>query len=387
MDIIEKHIYILYNDWKKIKILWNDAKENYQKTNNKDILNELIRQREYVKDNILSEIGKITNSNYVSFGSKNITSDEDLTIFGGNIAQFIYIFHTVFQNTFKYSSSEVYDMNLYGEDFFKKNKNKIFNTPVYNLNDNSVVYCMKTDSNDIVYDQHVWAFVNLLNTLPDKFKIKLDIFLKDNSLYKCAKKKYNILKKFYHKNNISSSNLVYVKILFKLNEMYNSNNVETLKFKRLCKNYLSLSCCFAEDAYITEGAFAHIVLNVQRKFDYKMSKDQYFDSFIENIGKIFKSRKNDCLYNIIDSSKYLFRLRLGLDEFDLNKKNLSIDEIKEIVKYRGKNIKSSDYKINKYLYKIINQEECSIDKYNNYIYKLLVSGIKNFFNLPNIRNS
>ena len=398
-------------------IYWNIGKKKYQEEKNEEILTQLNNQRQRIINKVLPLIEEISGSNFISVGSKNITSDIDLTIYGGNIALFIYIFHNEFQKIFEYSSSEVYDINLYGEDFFKINYNKIFNTPINN-NEKSTVYHMDNSNNETIKDdQHVWAFVHLLHTLPGKFKIKLNNILdneekdneeKDNEekynklkkIYNFAKKKADILNNIYNDNNISSLNLLYAKILFNLNDIYNSNNID-LKFKILCNNYLSLSCCFAEDAYITKGAIAHIVFIVQREFDYKMSRDEYFDSFIENIAKLFKSskndenkndenkndkNKNDCLYKIIDSSKYLFRLRLGFDEFYSNNNNLPIDEItkiKEIVQLRGEEISKNEEKINKYLKILISQKECSIDAYNKYVYKLLEAGIKQFFNINN----
>jgi len=76
------------------------------------------------------------------------------------------------------------------------------------------------------------------------------------------------------------------------------------------KNSVSHANFYADEVYLTQGTFLHVVFVLQMGYDVKISIDEYMDSFIENFGKIIYEIKvsmnlANYLYNI---SKYVIRM-------------------------------------------------------------------------------
>ena len=499
---IKEKLEEVKEQWEKEKIdnkqlFWSDAKNKYMLEKEEKYLKILISQRDTIIKKILPLIGKITKSRFISVGSTNLTSDDDVIVTTGNIYMFINIFYNLFQSIYGFSSSKIYDMNLYSSHFIRDHTDKLdlFDTHIHNSNDNSILYMINNfNDKDIVYDQHLWALVHLFKSLPEKYKNKLKEYMETYKIYNdiIEKEKFRnnqvdldenvdldgntieFIKKFMdtykkkfrnNKDNldknvdsdkkIKNNNLEYIKILKEIHNMEKkTNEFHTIEFRKEYKNLVSKASSYAEDTYYTEGAILHIVMIVQRKFNLKLTEDEYFDSFIENMSENFESydNKNSCEVNIINLSKYLYRLRLGLNEINLeydeklkcdnitikkngenseqitedkkqdtensgqetknsgqtteNKKQetensgqetennethevksekeltneLRIDEIKYIVdQYRGKSTKDYDYKIRKYLLKLMKDNiKCEEKKYKDYLYKILINTIEKF---------
>jgi len=98
------------------------------------IIDDLI---EYYKEKSEKEYN-CENLKYLSVGSEKITSDYDITLSGANnkcTAIIIYKYQKIINKIFNKSSDYIFDTNLYGSDFFKKNINGTID--VLELNDES----------------------------------------------------------------------------------------------------------------------------------------------------------------------------------------------------------------------------------------------------------
>lgn len=310
----------------------------------------------YIRKGIIDTIvGTIINKNNysvnaLSVGSTNLESDYDITLYGNydETYKVINSFKTIFKEILQNKSSYIFDTNLYGVSFIKKeedNKNK--NT----LTCNNFNFTTTKDliSIEQKITQHIWAIIKFTNSLN---------FIKESNelLYEMLSDVIvNELRDF----NVSE--------LLQLGEdfinVFESNTSNYDKIIRYLiniddseiNNFISFINYNGQETYFTRGAFIDIVVNNQmcKNEIVKLSDDEILDSFIENVSDLMVH------YN---KSKYVERIKKSTER--LNK--LNIQNIKKLEKIQ-QNCKSIDV-----------LEECEIFKFYKLCVLIIIDAFKKY---------
>lgn len=296
-------------------LTWTDAKKN------KPFLKKFNALRKEYVDTLLEEIMEYLKCkpecHAVSTGSTNLDSDYDITIYNRDTSKIIEEFNNIFLRTFKKESSEIFDTNLYGTSFFHTND---YNNYDFIRKDNksscmptSFIYYLNTHSNVLdVRQQRIWAFIkvfmhiNSIKNVTDKKNVKKLIYcISDVKLLKDSEFKYKKLK-----NNKST----YIKELKKYNKLKNEFESKLSKEIILAvnlKEQTSITNFYAKETYFTQGAVNHVVGKLQSKYtNLTLSRNEYLNSMIENLGDIIKEYNlypKDPIHFSMYAAKYLFR--------------------------------------------------------------------------------
>lgn len=296
-------------------------------------------------------------------GSKNITSDIDITITGDKTAQVIELFHGLFDRIFHQESSDVFDTNLYGVGFYDpvKNttgKNRFFEIlPYVNKNGEKkyvkyvyIVECREglhinatahfkkmvpvkgICGDQIIDDQHVWAMIKLILHLDsDEFEYIESLFASGEvsdefkRLYEDALVIVSKLPELRsHEALIRYTEQL--KVVQKFEDKFksitsggenNKNNIKNSKqtidieqvgqIARKYQDAISLANYYANESYFTRGAFFHIVGQQQSGINsLPILYDEYVDSLIENVAEtlrtinVYKNKVLASKYNCFD---------------------------------------------------------------------------------------
>jgi hypothetical protein len=173
----------------------------------------------------------------------------------------------------------------------------------------------------------MYAFMKILINLRKKYWINLTERLGDrvrDDFVDSLRWKVKLNEKTSRKPTLKENNLAYVEVLREVNklrlEMMNKPKSEEAQYKY--KTAISKSNYFGSETYFTQGAFFHVVGQIQSNLkDLNISLNEYVDSFIENIGDVFKevkhykkfnTDKDVCYKMVIKLSKYLVRALLAV---------------------------------------------------------------------------
>lgn len=261
----------------------------------------------------------------IALGSKNITSDYDLTLIGP-CAYLIgkYIFSKFIK--FSHTISSLFDTNIYFNGLVLTPKNinrlKTLNIKYYNINKKTNQYIVIPNDNDII------------NLEFSKLKIKKNIKL--NFTDKKIKKNYNKLFKlskkwdtFLYKNKYAHLNI---------NSKY--------KFFDLLLEMKITSI----EAYYTTSTVSVVVWGIQKndKAIFSMiPKDCYMISMVENLIDLYnhsyQSKEENYKNKALKLSKNIYRFFISLEQYFLksskDEKNKFEKYIKNKTKYTYKKIK------------------------------------------------
>jgi hypothetical protein len=291
------------------------------------IISDLINRR------ILKSGGAITA---ISVGSTSLTSDYDISIDATykSSAYIIDNFGTFIEKIFNDNSESLFDTNIYGASFIKRDIEIPVETPIKSLrnNINNVItntfsnkHKCKPDLDEFSYikntkidtPQKIWAYIKTLlklNTilkqddkLYDKLYSKLENAMNENNYFKSAQL-------FVNKYESNIDNYKYV--VNRVGE-YLKNNIKIHDETYLISNFISFVNYNGSETYLTNGAFLDVVVNQQLCKNgelIKLDKVLYYISFIENISdlmthyhkKKYRNRCMDALNNFLEKDINIF---------------------------------------------------------------------------------
>ena len=291
------------------------------------IISDLINRR------ILKSGGTITA---ISVGSTSLTSDYDISIDATykSSAYIIDNFGTFIEKIFNDNSESLFDTNIYGASFIKRDIEIPVETPIKSLknNINNVItntfsnkHKCKPDLDEFSYikntkidtPQKIWAYIKTLlklNTilkqddkLHDKLYSKLENAMNENNYFKSAQL-------FVNKYESNIDNYKYV--VNRVGE-YLKNNIKIYDETYLISNFISFVNYNGSETYLTNGAFLDVVVNQQLCKNgelIKLDKVLYYISFIENISdlmthyhkKKYRNRCMDALNNFLEKDINIF---------------------------------------------------------------------------------
>jgi hypothetical protein len=255
---------------------------------------------------------------------------------------------------FKGYSDLIFDTNIYGLSFLEETTSTNFK---YIRKDPSIctpgnfVLSLDTenDSQDTI-DQRVWSFVKVCTHL-DKI---LDVATKDSFIKVILNTLDGEQRPFFISaiskyKKLKSDKSTYLKELEKYHklrtrlELAGNDSGSAIERKSLMvrlKDQISRTNFYGVETYYTQGAFNHVVGKIQSKYiELKVYKDEYKDSFIENIGEIIKEYSHystDLTSFCIYTAKYIIRCLDALSFFSKDGSNSRFtNNLLSIIGYRN----------------------------------------------------
>lgn len=308
--------------------------------------------RKAIVDTILSRILLKYNTTSISVGSTNVTSDYDMTLYGGsyiNISNTILEFKKNFMNIFNEDSDFIFDTNLYGMSFIDIENSfnelgiikfdRFFSDNFETCTDKKFKY-VKSDKLTYI-SQHIWVIVKLLMKLKEVEDI-------DELVYEY------FYKKVYNFCNNNSSICMMLKESIKTINMYssepenlpqilsliNKKDVSTIT-PNYFNSFISYICYNSLESYYCRGTFLDVVVNQQmcKKELVILNEDEYLDSFIENLSELITHYHKD---------KYLKRAKNAWKNFNKKNKKYAIEmEVNDLVEKNLNNIEKLQINCNK----------------------------------------
>lgn len=291
---------------------------------------------------------------FSSVGSVTNFSDYDVNVTGIKSTEIVEVFNQRFREIFGKESSEVFDTNVYGSSFVREVRNNNFEEYyVKNSEGEEQKYrIVSVNTERDRQSQRKWALIKLFLNLDHKERYPL------RDAYQFIEKKWKeLFSMVKDRSDDRMMNEYYVEML-KLNKEYAKKMMgpkikdkdfsDSLKFHY--KDSLSRANYFGNEMYFTQGAFIHVVMNIQSKVNIPMTKHEYMDSFIENMGDCFKvlndyekgeNEKPLCQKIMESVSKYFSRatdalVKLGYNEIqDLY---MVSEEVREKVRNKEKSL-------------------------------------------------
>lgn len=353
----------------------NDTFENKNKEEKELILEILGSIRKFIIKNTFKTIIKnkgVEKQNYIkTFGSKNITSDYDVTILGPNANDIMWEMFISFLSKYDDALPEAFDTNLYasplylgktkdtGKDLKCKTSNRVpqivyydhfhFTLVPYTLKDLNMELswaCVKILTIRNLTPPILGKFMNNAAKIQKKMnqiekdikndKTYMDISLQTNfhSLNSINQNTRNLIKKYYlqWKYQKSIQQFLYSDDLDEFN-FINRGNYIILEGNQIPETniffYSNIVNYFASEAYYTSSAVNSIVIENQTGTkidmtgrDLKIKIGVYLVSVIENLGDFIKHFNNEIKKKYFDNkinkkeiklilikySKYLFRI-------------------------------------------------------------------------------
>lgn len=356
---------------------WENVLNESKVKNDETYLIEYGKFRTTIVDAILKyslELAQcVENCVIQSVGSKNPSSDYDVTVSGPKSADAQQSFNQIFKSLFGQSALIVFDTNVYGASFYEPVKSEDrescsfaffpYKSDIPGVRYIKYIALNEIEDVDIDFDQRVWAFVKLLMYLNDE-QIG---FLK--AMITTGPKRFNeyldlamakiIELEDYDESTISRESK-YTDSLFAVKSSYaklrekdtkmTRDGCPMSKAKRDYQNAVSTANYYGWETYLTRGAFFHVVGRMQSKLmELPITANEYMYSYIENIADMFKvinSYDGICSDLITEVSKYYSRaldalhnvaVLLGRDEaiiLAIGRLRDSLEEIK--IELRGK---------------------------------------------------
>jgi len=366
-------------NWKNIKGISAKMAENYINQNPKnsiDIFNYFnlskIESKNEIKINIFiihlkiifwylrkgiidTIVGTIINKNNysvnaLSVGSTNLESDYDITLYGNYDETYKVInnFKNIFKELFQNKSSYIFDTNLYGVSFIKKeNDEKTKDT--LTCNNFSFTTTKELMSVEQKISQHIWAiikFINSLNFIKESNELLYEMLsdvivneLKDSNISELLQLGEDFTNVF--ESNTSNYDKI-IKYLINIDDSEINNFISFINYN-------------GQETYFTRGAFIDIVVNNQmcKNEIVKLSENEILDSFIENVSDLMVH------YN---KTKYVERIKKSTER--LNK--LNVKNIKKLETIQ-QNCKSIDV-----------LEDCEIFKFYKLCVLIIIDAFKNY---------
>jgi hypothetical protein len=313
-------------------------------------------------------------------GSTNPASDIDLTVIGANKEQYVIAFNERFAEFYggiagDVTSAEVFDINVYASNSFEvvessgrtRPKDARCRLPFVctELCSSGTKGCSWVATLDLngdeenVSNERGWAFVQLFLSI-DRTKVA-DVLspVGKSPLNQHISRAYRLLKHNRRSPTIAGRNQQYKSALLvqrDLRQRLRSRGTKgTVAERRLYADAVANANYYSMEAYITSGAFLHVVGNIQRGLKLPVTRDEYIDSFIENTGMAIHTLlehghldsssttnsvaasihheaddKKVCLAGLMSATKYISRAAQALDHIVVDTNTMS-DHVQEFM--------------------------------------------------------
>ena len=326
--------------------------------------------RKYMVKTIFSCIEKsINNDNLneiLTVGSKNITSDFDVSIIGPNANEIMWKMFMTFLAKYSDALPEAFDTNLYSSPiymYYSERQQKEIVTKSSNLLPQIIKYNKKfftlmPYTDDDFEKELSWACIKIINS-NYQFPKPLNKFIKEATKYKKAMDQIEnqindnlVFKELSLQNNLHPANSInndtrniikryYLQYLWQesIQKYMYSNDKDVINFIRepiiLSGNnipetnlffYSNIPNYFSSDAYYTSSSVNAIVIENQSniKLNYKYHSEKringmYLIAVIENLGDLINHITNsdqNIKIVLIKYSKYLYRIYHTLSKID-----------------------------------------------------------------------
>jgi hypothetical protein len=351
---IKKKEYIIDN--KSFPLEWNIIKENSYDSSHMFLLEQFEKFRKTFVDSVVSlvikEIETCDNTTdrfnkctAVALGSSTITSDYDINLSSDNPiinSRIIKEFNEIFFKHFGKSSSVVFDTNIYGIGFLNKKKYII---PIENRLQTDMafvklIYIEKTYGLDVIKEFNLsnLSFIKLYESAKDFFEYYINGVDPENKYLEILQDIQNVLG---IGNDLSITNSL------------------SYKDQEKIQSLISLANMYANETYFSQGAFLHVVSNLQSGENLELSASDYVNSMLENFFELLKeygifTKSNELDINLYlkSSYKYLFRFYDASKEAGLSINNELYEVLSDLEKYRKNKDKISIRKLKKTQYKL-----------------------------------
>lgn len=334
----------------KMKLLsWDNAK------NDNVFIVKFNKFRKLYVDTLLSEILNnlkcLPDCHIESSGSTSVDSDYDITVYSEYTSKIVEEFNHRFLHDFKKESSYIFDTNLYGTSFFHTQNSYNYDYIIKDSHlkcepSNFIFYLNLNGNKTDIINQHIWSFIKVFMHInkvkPVTIRNKLIATIKAN----CNDESIlNIISKSRTKfNKLIKAKTSYIKELKKydvIKSQYDSKNIKDIDIGIQLKEQTSVTNFYSRETYLTQGAVNHVVGKLQLKYKHiYISKDEYLDSILDNLGDIIKEYniyKNDYIHFCLYSGKYIYRIMDAIINIDnKNRKYYKLRVIGDLFrKYRN----------------------------------------------------
>lgn len=328
--------------------------ENIKKTNG-DLLRDFGDFRREIVFKVLDQIKKISGCQkciIISTGTKDITSDLDISLYGCSAIVIVNDFLKIMRHIFGMSIFLMFDCNLYADSFYEPISIENFGFESFDREGNAIItktYRLLNTNGVDRLNQHVWAFVKIF-TFTYKYNLEMGRYRR-----KPIAEMYGVEQTEVFKNNLiemldMSTDVILINVINNAFEMFKEHmKIETLsestrhyKIDRIVdfdiiddindnyinnlsamndakksfvsetnqtlenlsmessklKNKMSKCNFYAYESYLTQGAFFHIVVKESKNQKINIRYYEYLDSLIENIADSIKD------VNHIEMNKY-----------------------------------------------------------------------------------
>jgi len=329
--------------------------------------------RKAVVDSILYDIINTAERNMgsnvvvMSVGSTKLSSDYDISVDSdyNTSAYIINKFTKMIEMIFGDDSESIFDTNVYGVSFTKRNKDDVFSEEHKCSDEDKESIKYIRGSLDMEVSQMIWGYVKLLLKLSvilkqddkvyDKLYSYLDERFDNNILFEQA---LNIVNTY--KSNVSN----YKSIVSKYEEYMNENDTVGDR-EYLVGNFISYVNYNGSETYLTNSAFLDVVINQQlclNKNQIKLSKPyMYFISYMENMSDLL-THYHKTKYTLRAERALINMNKLLLEEFNKTRMDMNI-----VTKWKRVYVDVLD--ILKWV--TVTQKKCDDDAYKCQVFDLM----------------
>lgn len=289
---------------------------------------------------------------YGTSGSKHLTSDYDINVSGESSDMVVTMFNTAFYNRFKQTSAEMFDTNVYGyprlfDETNMKLNNEAFHTLIKDKQRYKYVKSPVLPKNQILntHNQHIWALIKFLECVSEseRKRCKGKAYFDEPFEYMMQEPKFD---------TIDANNMQYASFLTKVKETVKSiegtdqdtvQDITEATDKLIIKynQLVSHANYHGQETYFSTGPYMDVVVKHQMKINVDITKDQYMDSFIENIGyaisKLTHTDEDQCVPVVVNASKYLVRAWKAYNKINESHNDL-LAPLETLYEFRGKPI-------------------------------------------------
>lgn len=256
-----------------------------------------------------------------SVGSTNLTSDLDVTVSGPDTARFVAEFNRRFRAEFGAESGDVFDTQVYGASFV--GPGRATSGAYVSVRVNGAEFrALAPFRNERVraqdeYNQHVWAACKLALYASAPELDLLAARLRDHSDYwvRVLSDARDMLAadRPSEPETLAPSNRKYERALAILNRARVAMEARPAdeRLRLAYKNAVSRANYYASESYFSQGPFVDVVMNTQSGARLPVTRAEYLDSYLENMGDMLKvighAEGENCVRNVVDMSKYWSR--------------------------------------------------------------------------------
>ena len=296
---------------KKTRVYFKDEPAKWMTLRHRGSKSELVaygKFRKKVVNSIVEEAIRLKcpTCTYESVGSESPSSDYDITVSTGKASRVIKYFNNTFTQLFGMDSGTMFDTNVYGVSFMKKPTDEYKSYEI-----NGVVMSVVNIGNNEkelqrkdMIKQHAWALVKFM--MYDKHPGLFEF----HDLSTEWKESLGRAQRHLQKKPDETKYAKRVKEAERMEKIM-KKNFKHAAYRVRYKDRVSAANYNASETYLTQGAFIDVVINQQMGGNVKMTKSEYVDSAIENLGYmkhvIHSMRDSDIVDMTVACSKYWSR--------------------------------------------------------------------------------